>query len=439
MARRSLNIGYVLNRFPKLSETFILNEVLELERHGMPLKIFSLRRPLEEPRHGALKDVRTSVTYLPEDGLPEWSVEEEPFAERAHKGRPFRGLFQGERLPKALSLPNILGKLAKQVRTIDDLSIFAAQAKDVPRAAALASLAKMGGVGHLHAHFGLQPTTVAMLASRLSGLPFSFSAHAHDIYDENLVDRALLREKIRCAEFVITCTEYNRRVLATLGGEKAAGKIIKIYHGADLTCFQPDPSVPREPALVLAVGRLVEKKGFRYLVGACRSLRDKGRSFRCIIAGEGGERDRLTQQISDLGVQDRVTLVGAQPQEQVLEMMKRATIFVLPCVVSAAGDKDGLPNVLIEAMAVGLPVISTTLSGIPEVIEHGKTGLLVPSGDSVLLAEAIEKLLVNPDLRERLARAGLKKVRESFDVRKNVKTLRDRFARSLINSARSRA
>jgi glycosyltransferase involved in cell wall biosynthesis len=278
-----------------------------------------------------------------------------------------------------------------------------------------------------------------MLASRLSGLPFSFSAHARDIYDENLVDRALLREKIRCAEFVITCSEYNRRVLATLGGEKADGKIMKIYNGADLTRFRPDPSVPREPALVLAVGRLVEKKGFRDLIRACRSLRDKERSFRCIIAGEGGERDRLTQQISDLGVQDRVTLVGAQPQEQVLEMMKRATIFVLPCVVSAAGDKDGLPTVLIEALAVGLPAISTTLSGIPEVIEHGKTGLLVPSGDSILLAEAIEKLLVNPDLRERLARAGLKRVRESFDVRKNVKTLRDRFARSLLNSARSRA
>jgi glycosyltransferase involved in cell wall biosynthesis len=325
----------------------------------------------------------------------------------------------------------LINRLVKKLRSIEDLPIFATKLREVPRAATLAALARTKGVSHLHAHFGTEPTTVAMLASQLSGLPYSFAAHAYDIYDQSRVNPVLLKEKIHLAQFVVTCTEYNRRTLRELAGRAAARKIIRIYHGVPVTRFRSNQSVQRRRHLILAVGRLVEKKGFPYLLHALKILREKGRSFQCLIVGEGEERENLAGQINALGLRDLVGLPGARPQEQVLNLMKQATLFVLPCVVSDSGNRDGLPNALVEALAVGLPAISTTLSGIPELIEHGVNGLLVPPGDSVSLALAIEQMLMDPDLRERLARNGIKKVRECFDLRKNVKMFRNHLARSI--------
>jgi colanic acid/amylovoran biosynthesis glycosyltransferase len=440
MRGKSAKIGYVINRFPILAETFILNEILELERNGIPLEIFCLARPLDEPRHGTLKEVRTPVTLLPDDSMPDWWIREERYAEGTFLQQPFKDLFPPKSPPKILIPPTRIGRLisrlVKEVRGIEDLPVLAAKIRAVPRAAALAALARAKGVGHLHAHFGTDPTTVAMLASRLSGLPYSFSAHAYDIYDRSRVNLVLLKEKIALAQFVATCTEYNRRTLRKLAGRVAARKIIRVYHGADLTRFRPDPLVQREPHTILAVGRLVDKKGFPYLLHALKALREKGRPFRCLIVGEGEERENLTRQINASGLGDLVRLPGAQPQEQALSMMRLATLFVLPCVVSDSGNRDGLPNALVQALAVGLPAISTTLSGIPELIEHGTNGLLVPPGDSVSLASAMDQMLMDPDLRARLASNGLKRVTESFDLRKTTKTLQDRLARS-ISVARS--
>jgi len=231
---------------------------------------------------------------------------------------------------------------------------------------------------------------------------------------------------------VVTVSEYNRRHLAELVGDGLAARIIRLYNGLDLTRIQPDPSIRREPDLILAVGRLVEKKGFRYLVDACRLLQECGRSFRCLIVGKGPQQSILADQIGTLGLQDRVLLLGAQSQEQVLELMKRAAVLVLPCVVTEAGDRDALPTVLLEALALGLPVISTALAGIPEIIEHGSTGLLVPPGDSRLLAKTIAEVLASPELRERLGRPGRSKAEEAFDIRKNALILRDLFAGSAV-------
>ncbi|MFQ5946240.1 MAG: glycosyltransferase family 4 protein, partial [Anaerolineae bacterium] len=268
-----------------------------------------------------------------------------------------------------------------------------------------------------------------------TGIPYSFTAHAKDIYHES-VDAALLKEKILGARFVITVSEYNRRHLAELAGEDLTGKILRLYNGIDMTRFQPDPSIYREPDLILAVGRLVEKKGFHHLVQACRLLQDRGCPFQCVIVGDGPEHAPLAQQIITLGLQDRVVLVGALSQERVLDTLKRATVMALPCLVSATGDRDGLPTVLLEALAVGLPAISTTLAGIPEIIDHGKTGLLVPPGDPMLLAKAIEEVLANPDLQERLAREGRSKAEEAFNIRKNVLVLGDLFTRSTVGPER---
>jgi glycosyltransferase involved in cell wall biosynthesis len=402
-----IHIGYVLKRYPRLSETFILNEVLELERQGVLIEIFALLRPAEEIRHEILKRIQAPVIYLPQNSsLKKWQIWEGRYTEGTFRERRLQELFQGEEIPEA--------------------SVFLLQS------AALAVLAQARGVKHLHAHFGSAATTVAMRAGRLTSIPYSFTAHAKDIYHES-VDPALLKEKILGARFVITVSEYNRRHLAALAGEDQAGKIFRLYNGIDLDRFRPNPSIRREPDLILAVGRLVEKKGFHHLVQACRLLQDRGRPFRCLIIGEGVERVLLTQQISDLGLQDRVVLAGARSQEQLLEVLKGATVLVLPCVVSATGDRDGLPTVLLEALAMGLPAISTTLAGIPEIIEHGKTGLLVPPGDPTLLARAIEEVITNPHLRERLGREGRSKAEEAFDIRKNVSVLHDLLARSMVS------
>ncbi len=404
MTGRCVRVGYVLKRFPRTSETFILNEILELERQGIPIEIFSLSEPADEVRHQALKNVQARVTYLPQDSmLKSWLIREGKHVDGIFRERP-------------------LAELGEEARETSALAI---------KGATVVALARQRGVKHLHAHFGTAATSVAMLAWRLSGIPYSFTAHAKDIFHES-VDQALLKGKILEARFVITVSEYNRRYLTGVAGEDLAGKIVRVYSGIDLQQFHPGPSITREQNVVLAVGRLVEKKGFHHLVEACRLLSDRKRSFQCLIVGEGPERSSLAKQIATLGLQEPVILVGAQPQEQVLEMLKRATVFVLPSVVSATGDRDGLPTVLLEALAMGVPAISTAIAGIPEIIEHGRTGLLVPPADPMLLANAMEEVLADAELQERLRRQGRLKAEAAFDIRKNVLVLRDLFAQSAV-------
>jgi glycosyltransferase involved in cell wall biosynthesis len=292
-------------------------------------------------------------------------------------------------------------------------------------------------VGHLHAHFASQAAELAMLAGRLTGIPFSFTAHAKDIYDHS-VDSALLRQKIQEAKFVVTVSEYNRRHLAGLAGEVAGRKILRLYNGIDLQRFQPGPASLRDPELLLAIGRLEEKKGFHHLIAACALLRKSGHRFRCLVVGQGREQDALAETIERLDLQAEVALVGAQPQELLIETLKRAAILVLPCVISSTGDRDGLPTVLLEAMAMGLPVISTQLVGIPEIVQHGKTGFLVPPGEPAQLAQTIGELLDHPALQESLGRAGRARAEALFDLRKNVLTLHEQFKRSLAGERNAR-
>ena len=371
MKNKHCYIAYILKRFPRVSETFILYEISALERLGLSIEIFALLKPNEEVTHEVLGKIRARVTYLP------WKSE-----------------------------PDLV----------------------VPH---LASMVRERGVDHLHAHFGTDATTVAMKVSQMTGIPYSFTAHAKDLYDGG-VDRVLLKQKILEARFLITVTEHNIEYLTSLAGPALAGKIFRVYNGIDLERFCPDPTVSREPNLILGVSRLVEKKGFRYLLQACRILLHRKQDFKCVLIGEGPERVFLTQQIGSLGLQDCVTLTGAQPQEQVLEMMKRATVLVLPCVISKTGDKDALPTVLLEALAMGLPAISTHLSGIPEIIEHGKTGLLVPPGNPEQLAKAMNEVLSNLQLQGHLSRGGRAKAEAVFDIRKNVLELQNLFTSSTL-------
>lgn len=240
------------------------------------------------------------------------------------------------------------------------------------------------------------------------------------------------RRKIAAARFVVTVSDYNRRHLVEFAGEQAAGKIHRLYNGIDLSRFAFGGEVGglEEPPLFLSVGRLIEKKGFTHLVEACRILGGEGVAARYLIIGEGPERDALLAQSRATGLEGQIELAGALPQEAVLAAMRRATAIVLPCVISASGDRDGLPTVLLEALAAGLPAISTTTTGIPEIIDHGRTGLLVPPADPPRLARAMREILTDPELAARLRREGRAKAEREFDLRTNVAVLKGYFVRS---------
>jgi glycosyltransferase involved in cell wall biosynthesis len=276
-------------------------------------------------------------------------------------------------------------------------------------------------VTHIHAHFAHEATRVAMLAARLTGLPFSYTAHARDIYSDD-VDHRLLREKTERARFAVTETEFNRAFMRSRIGIAAASKVHVVHNGVDLERFSPGPAPEDEP-LILAVGRLVEKKGFPTLIAACRLLRERGRRFRCEIVGYGELRPRLEADIRAAGLGEVVRLPGMRSQDELPAVYRRAAVFAMPAVIGADGNRDSLPTVLLEALACGVPVVASRVTGIPEIVDDDENGLLVEPGDAEALSRALERLLDDPDLRRRFGEAGRAKAQERFDIETNAREL----------------
>ncbi|HFE48868.1 MAG TPA: colanic acid biosynthesis glycosyltransferase WcaL [Chromatiaceae bacterium] len=282
-------------------------------------------------------------------------------------------------------------------------------------------------VGHLHAHFCHGATTVALFASRLSGIPFSFTAHAKDIYQKTLNPGDLLQRKIDQARFVTTCTGANHEHLSACAHES---KVHTIYHGLDVDRFRPDPGArdAETPVRILAVGRYVEKKGFHILLEACEQLRRKGVAFHCHLVGEHGDQyARLQTLVERLGLGGQVTLDGARTHEALLPIYQRSHIFALPCQVLENGDRDGIPNVLMEAMACGLAVVSTPISGIPELVTDGEDGLLTPQKNSTALCNALERLIRDREERRRLGDNARRTILRAFDARATNRQLKRLF------------
>ena len=389
---RNSTVGYVVSTWPRLSQTFVLTEIIALERLGLPLRIFSIKDPAEEPIHASVAQVRAKVTYL---SLP----------------RRWKPIVRAN-LSLACFLPGLYFKNLLQALRYRRPAVV----RGFFQAAYLADLLRREPVAHLHAHFSTAPTLVAMFASELTGIPYSFTAHARDIYVDTQPE--LLRVEMQCAKTVITVSQYNQRHLSNQVSPPTNGKVQCIYNGLDLGQFRLrrparfDSSVP----VILSVARLVDKKGLGDLIAAARILRERGCSFHLEIIGSGPLEQVLRAQIEQLGLRNRVTLLGAQPQKMVRLAYQRADIFVLPCVVTAEGDRDGIPTVLVEAMASGVPVVSTPVSGIPELIDPERDGLLVEPNSPNLLADALERLLGDPGLQNRLARAARVKVEERFSI-----------------------
>lgn len=279
-------------------------------------------------------------------------------------------------------------------------------------------------LAHIHSQWIHACGTVGMYAAWLLGVPFSFTGHAADLFR----DRCALLDKIRRAEFIVCISEFHRRFYLENGARPE--QLVVAYCGIDLSWFYPRPEAAdrNRPYRILASGRLVEKKGFTYLIEACRILADRGARFECVIGGSGELEGELRRQIAYLGLTEIVNVTGvALVQERIVEFMHAGDVYVLPCVWARDGDVDGLPQMLMEAMACGLPVISTRLVGIPDLVRHETTGLLVEPNDVLGLADAIARLMHDPALAARLAQAGRRWVTERFDLNHSLEPLLERY------------
>jgi glycosyltransferase involved in cell wall biosynthesis len=431
-------VAYVVKGFPRLSETFIASEIYRLERAGIPLRLYVLK-PVEAHERGAphavVGQIRARPVYLPEttslSGVPRlrWLVRNlSPFLPalgRTARRRPV-GLLEaaGAAALDSLRARRLWWSLPRKVFMREFLLGVALADR----------LLEAGDVRHLHAHFAHGTTTVTWYASRITGLPFSFTGHARDIYTEKLNPGRLLPRKLRAARFVVTCTEANRRHLEEIGKGMA---VHRVYHGLNadfariLARGGPPPS-RNGRFRVLAVGRLVAKKGFDVLIDAVGIVAARGVPVEAVIVGHPAPLEpevgpRLERRIEELGLGGRVHLLGSMAQSELFDEYRRASAFCLPCRVADSGDRDGIPNVMVEAMACAVPVVTTSVSGIPELVLPGHNGLLVPPEDPEAVAEELVRLYREPALARRLGREAAATVRARFDGDRLVEELATLF------------
>lgn len=400
-----MKIGYILKKFPRLSETFILNELLALEAKGIEVEVFSLRDADEEPRHAALDRLRAPVTCI------------QPVASKnifRHLESRWGNLDGAER---AL-LPRLLGRLDPS----DPLCPEALAA-----AVALAGPIRERGITHLHAHFGTIATATAAELSLLTSVPFSFTMHAKDLYRETVLFPRLAGW-LRASVFAVTVCEVNARHIRERVEPAAARKIRVLYNGLDLTEWTPPSARAREP-LFVGVGRFVEKKGFCDFLEACARLRSEGYSFRAALVGSGELEAQLREQHSRLELQSIVEMPGALPQDAVRELVGRASLLVAPCRVGADGNRDALPTVLLEAMALSTPCLSTPVGGIEEIIRDGE-GWIVPPASPRVLAKTMAHVLNNPEEGRTRGLAARRRVERMFDISHNIAQLASWFGDS---------
>ena len=404
-----MKIAYIVSLFPKLSETFILREMIGLTALGHQIAIVSLKRESEPVVH----------------------KEASLFRDRTiHPG--LMGAMPGAAVT-ALRHPVLVMRIVARIviahagggRGFHPVAMLTCLAL-VPPALHLARRLRAMGIQHVHAHWATYPALVAWIIGRVSGIRYSVTAHAHDLFLPN----PLLAEKLRDAAFFATISEFNRALLIQGCGPGALEKVRLIRCGIPLAEFPygEPPLADAEPAHVVSVGRLVDYKGFDVLIRACWMLRDRGLPLRLTIVGDGPERKSLEALVGELKVTGMVTFAGSRRQEEVRGIMRHASLFALACVQGKDGQQDGIPIVLMEAMALGVPVVSTRLSGIPELVKDGQTGLLARPGDPQHLALAMERLLQDDALAASLRRDARTWVTIEFDLDRWVGQLSEALA-----------
>jgi glycosyltransferase involved in cell wall biosynthesis len=400
-------IAFIFSQFPCYDETFILREMNELKSSGLEFEIYSLKTPKDKIVHDEAKELAQKTSYLPFVSLRLQALD--LFFLFHHPGRYFCAFFGT--LLRLLKSPEFFFKTGCLWH----------------KAVGFAWLAREQGITHVHGQWATYPATVAYIISKLNNIPFSFTGHAHDIY----LDTTLLAFKIKRAKFIVTCTEDNKRYLLNIAKSE---NIIVNHHGVDLERFRNEiigRNVEGRKFRILSVGSLLECKGFEYLIEACGMLKEKGIDFECAIAGGGRLEQSLKSRVTSSNLEDCVKFTGYIKQEELIPLYKQADVLVLAMVP----DKHwGIPNVLIEAMAASVPVVCTMLPSIPELIEDGKTGFIIPAKDPAAIAVIVEKLCLDEALRKRMGETGRKVVEEKFDVVKNSEKLKQLMRTMLYGS-----
>jgi glycosyltransferase involved in cell wall biosynthesis len=401
-------VGFVLKGYPRLSETFIAQEIRALERRGLAIEIVSLRHPTDTKRHPVHGEIQAPVTYLPE------YLHQEP-------GRVLRAWVKARHLPGFAAAYKVWrADLARdftsnRVRRFGQACVLAIEA--APR------------LTRLHAHFLHTPASVTRYAALMTGLDWTCSAHAKDIYTSPDWE---LAEKLADCAWAVTCTAANRDHLAALAG--GPGRVELVYHGLDLERWPApetagtarDGTDPDDPVVIVSVGRAVPKKGYGDLIAALAAL-PQGLSWRLVHIGGGPLAGDLARQAEAAGLGERIAWRGAQAHDAVRQAYRDADFFALAPRIAADGDRDGLPNVMLEAQSQGLAVAATAVSAVPELIEDGVNGLLTPPDDPQALAGSLERLIRDPALRGRLGAAGRARVERDFDLERGIDRLAEKF------------
>lgn len=389
-------VAVLLKGYPRLSETFIAQELLALERAGLDLRLVSLRHPTDRAVHPVHREIQAPVAYLPEYL---WREPARVFA----GWRRARGLSGYQRALKAFLADLRRDLTPNRIRRFGQACVLAAE---IPR-----------DVDRLYAHFLHTPASVARYTALMTGLPWSVSAHARDIWTTPDWEK---REKLAELDWLVTCTKLGYEHLRDLSADPE--KVRLAYHGLDFERFPAPPARPsrdgsdaRDPVRILSVGRAVPKKGYEDLLRALARL-PEDTAWRFTHVGGGALSRKLKHLAGELGLADRIDWLGAQPHERVLQAYRDGDLFMLASLVAGDGDRDGLPNVLMEAQSQGLACLSTRVSAIPELLIEGETGCMVPPSAPAELAKGLTRLIKDPALRQRLGAAGNARVRADFSM-----------------------
>jgi glycosyltransferase involved in cell wall biosynthesis len=407
-----MRLGYLYSRYPVISQTFCDAEMLALERLGIELEIGSVYPPLTSLRHEHISRLRAPVRYAPpQEILKIWEKDAKT------TGKWPRALVDQHEQKYGPSF-----KAEQRARN----------------ALYFADLFARNGVDHFHVHFANRAAHTAIFLKEISKIPFSVTAHGQD-FMKDLGNDDLLREICAAAEFVAAETDYSRELLCQKCLD-SSGKVYRVYNGIDLEFFPvPYPSTANPVPRIISVGRLVAFKGFEDLIDACGELARRGLDFTCEIIGDGPLRDELQAKIDTLKLSPRVKLLGSLSQGAVIEKLRDADIFALASVTDRQGASDVFPTVIIEAMAAARPVVSTRLAGIPELVAHSETGVLVAPGNTTTLAQALEELIRNPELRSSYGRAGRTRIEQHFRIEHTIAPLLQLFETASTKSRQRRA
>ncbi len=388
-----LRVAYVMSRFPKLTETFVLYEILAMEAEGVEVEVYPLLRERVRVAHPEAERWVRRARFQPFLSFPilrahAWFLRHSPDA-----------------------YLKVLAEVLR--RTWGSANFFVGAVGIFPKVVRFAYEMRERGVGHVHAHFATHPALAAFVIRRLTGIPYSFTAHGSDLH----VERRMLDAKVEEATFAVTVSDYNRRMMVDECGGRFADRIHVVHCGVDPDAFPPHERPERTgPCRIVCVASFEAVKGHRHLLEACRVLRDRGVPFRCDLVGDGPLRGRVEAQIARAHLETRVHVLGPLPRPEVLRLLREADVAVLASCPTPEGKREGIPVALMEAMASGLPVIASDLSGIPELVESGRTGILVPPADPAALADALRLLAGDAALRARLGRAARESVLRDFDL-----------------------